>query len=113
MDDTRDNIHVKGGPPECPLCRKQMSAVNTKVGVFYICVREFCNISIHKDDPVCGKWRDKEDRICMPCPLCKKPMRTFFRSDGLIIMQCRDKSHNLYQIAKGDPRYLDPNMGGR
>lgn len=111
-------IRVGGGPPDCPLCLKKMREVyyGAKSGPhkkdahkFYICTEELCMISVNANDPCITKWSMLNSADQAPkCQLCKKPMRVFVRKDKLVIMQCRDKSHHMYQIARGDARALPP-----
>jgi hypothetical protein len=35
-------------------------------------------------------------------------MKVFVRKDRFVIMQCRDKSHRPYQVARGNARGLPP-----
>ena len=98
-------IRIAGGPPDCPLCLNPMREVFMGMHTFYVCTRENCMISINKHDPCIKKWWTikKPD-----CQFCHKPMRVFIRQDKLVIMQCRDKSHRMYQVARGDARALPP-----
>ena len=94
-------IRIAVGPPECPLCGKKMREVIYRRHTFYTCTREMCMISINKNDPCIEQW----DKIQKPkCQFCRKPMKVFVRKDKLCIMQCRDKSHAPYQVARGDAR---------
>lgn len=92
-------------PPECPLCFKQMREIVTQYGQYYCCLEEFCMISIKKNDPCCGRWREKPENA-PTCQFCGKKMRMFFRSDRFMKVQCRDKSHRFYQIVRGNAEYL-------
>jgi hypothetical protein len=40
-------------------------------------------------------------------------MRVFVRSDRFCIMQCRDKSHYPYQVARGNAESLPPLKGDK
>lgn len=104
-------IIMSGGPPYCPLCDKRMREIMfkdpvTKTKAFiYTCTRVNCMVSINREDPSIAKWHTVE----LPkCQLCQKPMKTFFRRDGFIRMQCWDKSHHPYQIMRGDARAMPP-----
>ena len=90
---------IRAGVPYCPLCDKKMREIITSKGTFYVCAEAFCMVSINVKDPMVGKWRENEDTH-PPCPLCGKPMRMFWRSDGCYKQQCRDKSHNQFQFAR-------------
>ena len=116
MEGKSHKIHVRGGPPECPLCQKQMREVIQRnkqplvwtkgwspITVFYVCVREGCMVWVRKGDPCIANWHKVNDPATAPkCQLCGKPMRVFVRSDKTVIMQCKDSSHRPYQIARGD-----------
>jgi hypothetical protein len=101
-------IRINKEPPVCPLCEKRMTEVFTPKGVFYVCVREFCMISIRKDDPCAGKWLEKWPENAPKCPLCQRPMRWFYRVDGFMKCQCRNTDHRLIQIARGHADELSP-----
>ena len=96
-------IRIAGGPIDCPLCGNKMREVIMKKHFFWTCTREFCMISINQKDPCIKTW----DKIEKPkCQFCQKPMKVFVRQDKLCIMQCRDTSHRMYQVARGDARAL-------
>ena len=98
------HIIMTGGPPRCPLCDNRMKEIITeKKGYFYICIRPDCMISINKNDPSINKWKEVTPSDCQ---LCHKPMKLFFRKDGFLKMQCRDKSHYPYQIMRGDAKMM-------
>lgn len=103
-------IIIRGGPPECPLCKNAMREVfHTSGHVFYVCTREKCMISVNKNDPCIDQWDKLNNPSTAPkCQFCQKPMRVFVRKDKLCIMQCRDKSHYPYQVLRGDARALPP-----
>lgn len=105
-------IKVTGGPPECPLCGKKMREVFTGKGMYYFCPEEFCMISIKKTDPCCGRWLETWKERAPKCPLCGNPMRWFYRFDGFMKCQCRNKAHQLVQVARGHANELPPLMGG-
>jgi len=127
MEGKTHKIHVKGGPPECPLCRNTMREVIQKnkqplvftrgwtpVSIFYVCVREGCMVSIRKNDPCIKQWDKINNPSTAPkCQFCQKPMRVFVRSDRFCIMQCRDKSHYPYQVARGNAESLPPLKGDK
>lgn len=101
-------LSIFKGPPNCPLCDKKMREVWTKRGLFYVCTEEFCMISIRKDDPCCGHWRDNEKTSAPDCPLCGKKMRMFFRADKFAKVQCRGPAHKLVQVMRGCADDLPP-----
>jgi len=102
-------IRIAGGPPDCPLCGNKMREVITGRHTFYTCTREMCMISVNKNDPCIKKWSMLNSADQAPkCQFCNKPMKVFVRKDALVIMQCRDKSHRPYQVARGDARALPP-----
>lgn len=102
-------IIVPSTTPECPLCKKQMRLIYYGIHKLYICTRDTCMISVNANDPCIAKWPELNDPANAPkCQLCKNPMRVFARKDKLVIMQCHDKSHVLYQVARGDARALPP-----
>ena len=102
-------IRIGGGVPNCPLCGKKMREVWYKTHKMYTCTEELCMISVNANDPCIAKWPMLNSADQAPkCQLCKKPMRVFVRKDRLVIMQCRDTSHHMYQVARGDARALPP-----
>jgi hypothetical protein len=102
-------IRIAGGPPNCPLCGNVMREIIMNKHFFYTCTREMCMVSINKKDPCIQKWGVINSADQAPkCQFCHKPMKVFVRQDKLVIMQCRDKSHAPYQIARGDARALPP-----
>jgi hypothetical protein len=96
---------IVAGSPYCPLCGNRMREIITPKGTNYVCLEEWCMISIHKGDPLINKWADMEKPLCQ---FCHKPMKLFVRMDRFIKLQCRDKSHRFYQIMKGDASDLPP-----
>lgn len=104
----RNPTIIVAGPPACPLCRKKMREVVTPKGIFFICTEEFCMVSIRKDDPCCGKWLEKWPENAPKCPLCGEPMIWFYRIDGYMKVQCRNKAHRLVQIERGKVNEVDP-----
>jgi hypothetical protein len=103
---TNNHKIIIAGAPHCPLCDRRMREIFTRKGMVYICPEIDCMISIYAKDPCIEKWRTVKPMLCQ---FCKKPMKMFFRSDGFMKMQCWDKSHNPYQVMRGDPKY----MGGK
>lgn len=102
-------IVVRGGPPDCPLCGNKMREVIYGKHTFYVCTREFCMVSVNKNDPCIKNWPKVNDPAVAPkCQFCHKPMKVFVRKDRLVIMQCREKSHAPYQILRGDARAMPP-----
>jgi hypothetical protein len=96
-------IRVRGNkPPECPLCRKPMrEVIVARRGTYFVCTREFCMISINKNDPCCGKWLEKWPENAPRCTLCGNPMVWFFRSSGYLKVQCRNPAHCFVQVDRG------------
>ena len=79
-------IPTKADMSFCPLCGKKwvIYGERGKSGNgYFVCVD--CEISIWIRDPLLGRWSRIEPE---PCPLCKTPMKTFFRSDGYVKTQC-------------------------
>lgn len=111
MEGRGHNIIVphRKGPPECPLCGKLMREIWYGKHKFYTCTEPLCMISINANDPCIAQWHKINDPATAPkCQLCGQPMKVFVRKDRLVIMQCREKSHRMYQIARGDARALPP-----
>lgn len=101
------NVIISNDAPQCPLCGKRMKEVFHRGVFYYTCLEEYCMISIRKDDPCCGRWNEKPENA-PTCPICKRPMKMFFRIDKFMIVQCRNKEHQLVQIARGDASHLPP-----
>lgn len=100
-------IRIAGGPPYCPLCGNRMREIIMGKHTIYTCTREMCMVSINKNDPSIKVWGRLNSADEAPkCQFCHKPMKVFVRKDRLVIMQCRNKSHAPYQVARGDARAL-------
>lgn len=100
------------GPPECPLCYKQMKEIIMRKGTIYACMDKDCMISIRKTDPACGRWRDSEERM-PPCPKHGTPMRAFFRiQDGFKKIQCPKcrAEGKISQVMVGKVEDMPPNQ---
>jgi hypothetical protein len=76
---------IIGGKFHCPLCGKEFKEVRTAKEIFYVCTT--CDVSINALDPALGKW----DMLPVEeCPLCHKPMPTFYRAlDGFMVVRCK------------------------
>ena len=93
---------IIGGKVHCPLCGKEFKEVKTPRASFYVCPD--CMVSINKFDPAVGRWEEIEKN---PCPVCKGPMKVFYRAAdrymqerckcGLILAVGRD------EYLPGDP----------
>lgn len=99
-------IKIGSGVPNCPLCGNKMREVYTARSSYLICTRENCMISINKNDPCIRNW----EKLNLLCQFCKKPMKVFVRKDGFMKAQCWDKSHYPYQIMRGKPGALPPEL---
>ena len=97
----RPIIKIPDQIPECPLCDKRMREIYHGPHRFFVCLETECMISINANDPCINRWSLIEKPKCQ---LCGNPMRVFVRKDKVVIMQCRDKSHRMYQVARGDAR---------
>ena len=105
----RPIIRIKNGPPDCPLCGKKMREVWYGKHRFFVCTEAFCMISVNANDPCIDQWEKLNSAAHAPkCQLCGEPMKVFIRKDRLVIMQCRNKVHRMYQVARGDARALPP-----
>ena len=105
----RPIIRIKNGPPDCPLCDKKMREVWHGKHRFFVCTEAMCMISVNANDPCIDQWEKLNSKDHAPkCQLCGEPMKVFVRKDKLVIMQCRNKAHRTYQVARGDARALPP-----
>lgn len=99
----RPIIRVRNGPPDCPLCGKKMRKIWYGKHQMFVCTEAMCMISVNANDPCIAKWPELNDPKNAPkCQLCKNPMKVFVRKDRLVIMQCRNKAHRPYQVARGN-----------
>ena len=99
---------LKIGPPDCPLCFKQMREVLTAQGAYFVCTEDECMISIHSSDLAVGKWYEASKKM-EPCVRCGTIMRCFFRcSDGFKKVQCHRcrREGKLVQVQSGPVKYM-------
>lgn len=84
----KQQVHILGEPPECPICYKKMKKVVDATAQFFSCFSPQCMIWINVLDPMAGKWRGMSIGDDINCPLCNVKMRFFCRSDGYMKARC-------------------------